>query len=329
LAACSDPPKKSPEQHNEVHPIEASADGSGRYITFSSPGGSNTLRKLFLFDRKSREMHQLGESAFADFFPVANSKVAYWTNGPRASQFDSVGKLQKEIPFPKGAADSWRSCSGSVRYLVCADDYSGLLNENSPDFNPLGFTAISVLDFEQGKSWQFRVIGSAYYFFFQPRRKRILVSNNLNENEAKTIVTSYDLKGKVLGRFRQRGTSYSPHDEYYVPQLHESALPWEVYDGKTGKMLASFNRSKEIQPGFYEDYGGWNPQHDNLLLISRSYNDPAANGKNRLLVYDVKTGKTISEFSGLKTQPISWNADGTQLIFFINCEFIFEPVLVN
>jgi hypothetical protein len=332
LFGCSKQVNRISEGSSKIDPLDAVSDVSGQLIAFSSAGGQNNSRGLFLFDRSTKNIRRLTEGQESGSMVLAGDHSSvFWTavdkSSPVASQFDLKGNLNSVLRFPKnmdGKPPRW--CSASTQILVCADDYTGL-SEDSPDYNPLGFTAITIMDFQARKSSQFRVALPAHHFFYEATKARVMVSRELNENASDGLVTSYSLDGKVLSRFRQKGTNYSAHGQFYVPQLHEGALPWEIYDAKDHKILSSFNHFKN-EAEFYDYFMSWNPRRDNLVLISRAYNSAENENRNHVFVFDPKARKVVREFPG-STQIVSWNADGTQLLLFKNGEFTFEPVLVN
>jgi hypothetical protein len=198
------------------------------------------------------------------------------------------------------------------------------VTEGSADYDALGFTAIGTIDVESANLSWFPVRPPAYYFSVGPVDGYVYVSDGLNENSEKLIVTLYDLSGAIIATKRSsHGTEFSARARYYLPRLHEGGLPFEIYDSKTDRPLRKF---AGLQEGFndYENYGPWNPREDDILLLRQVA--VLANGREESggsLIYRVSTGKEVMKLPG---DLCVWWPDGHSLLICRDRTFFRIPV---
>ncbi len=230
------------------------------------------------------------------------------------------GSLQGTVPHPNAAwfDPHWSQDGKFLAFPMDRPD----VTEDSPEYNPLGFTAVGILEVATLQLRWFPVETPAYYMHFASFDDRIYVSHALNEgseHQAPVGVTVYDVTGQRVASTHERwGTYFSPRGQYYLPHLHEGGLPFEIYEARTNHPVRTFP-GVNSRTGEYFVYGPWNPTNDDLVMIRHSVREA-----ERLEVYSISQGKVLRSFP--TQSPVTWAPDGKAVIIFEDGKVVFEPV---
>ena len=264
---------------------------------------SNTHRSVFLVGPK-HQSKLIAKGEYLAVIPIARQDrfVVAKPNGKMTAftLYDFEGNSIASADLE--ASMTWPSCEAIEAVLVCAADRPEL-TEDSPDVDPLGSSAFAIIDMER-KTTKL-VVHSFKTYFADPSSKWILLGDQLNENNGNLRVTFYDLAGHEKGESKEmHGTRLSASGRYYIPQLHEGGLPWEVYDHKTNTPIMAFHNGKV---DYYEN--GWNPVNDDLLVV-RSTESPT------IQICNIRISK-CSAIPG-EGEFEEWTSDGSKIVVFDN-----------
>jgi hypothetical protein len=289
----------------------------------------NSGQQAFLFRVADQKAQMLDSGGYLTPFRIGADRVGIVV-GKRGNQelkvYSFARGLEKSYPIPKEWSDIGSACTGTERAVVCSMDQPGV-TEDSSEINFLGPTAEGVVDLKDGVTRWFSIPDPSYYDYV--RADQIYVSNQINENQNKLTVTIFDLKGKKLKTASDRkGTMLSHSGRYYLPQLHEGGLPWEIYETKTNKPIYAFTPDDGGRNEQY--YGEWSPTDDDLLTIDIDESTKGAEFTTQ--VYSTSQRRVIRSFPKSKAGRVggyayAWSHDGKFLVFYRDGRFVFEPVM--
>jgi len=268
-------------------------------------GGSTTV---FVLDVRGGGAKRVYEGPAQGIFPAPVPglfSLVLWSKAQhRIVVLSTDGEIHGDARF--GWGDPQWTEDG--KWVVFITDRPDVVDENSADYDPLGFTAVGILDLSKGQSRWFPVRLPAAHMYLARFDRKIYVSSELNENDPRNIVSVYDLEGRLIAtRHDLHGTCFSPNGRYYVPQLHEEPHPWEIYDAKTNHPVRMFNRGLSYPQGYYS-YAEWNPRNDDLILL---LHDPDGFGYQEEHVYSAARGKFLTACPSVTCK---WSADGRSLV---------------
>ncbi len=309
-------PKGAPSPE-ELYPLE-----DGRHIVYRTAWNSSRVSDVYLFDLSQGSLIALGHfkratilmfDKFRQFVVVESGEKS-----KHLTVFGTNGNRQSEADIPGGGY----GCDGTIDLaLVCETDLPGL-TDDSPNYDPLGFTAVQVVDLRTKEVHLFPASRDQRAVYMRYLDRRIYISDLLNENDGNLRVTVYDLNGQKLKTLTGlHGILYSPNRRYYLPNLHDSPLPWEIYDASTNQAVRRFNADPSPVANVYYDYGEWNPTKDDLLLVDAH----AINGEKQLeFVYSVTQGKRVLELPSM--QSCAWSPHGESLVCLHEGSFVLLQV---
>lgn len=296
---------------------------SGDAIVFSHPTDAYYKTQLvYVFRLSTGELKDVYRGGINSIIaaPVPHIFILEVARGdpPHVLLLQDDGKLRNRVDHPIAYAQ-W---SRDGKYIVFPTDRPDV-TEDSPDFNPNGFTAVGILDVETLRLRWFPVRLPAYSVHLALFDNRIYVSDRPAGYGEDPRVTVYDLTGKMLGVAEGlRGNYFSASGRYYVPPLHE-ALSFSIFERSTNRPMRSFPGLEE-QKGEYYVYRQWNPIYDDLIVLERRL--LSKNGmreQTQLEVYSVSQDKPLRTFP---ESPWAWAPAGKALVIFRSGKFIFEPI---
>jgi hypothetical protein len=250
-------PKGAPSPQ-DLYPLE-----DGRHIVYRTARNSSGVSEVDLFDLPQGSLSTLGHFKLASILTFDKFRqfvvVESGEKSKHLTVFESNGNRQSEFDIPGGGY----GCDGTIDLvLVCETDLPGL-TEDSPDYDPLGFTAVQIVDLQTKKVRLFPTSRTQRTANVRYVDGKIYASDLMSENNGKLSVIVYDLTGRTLKNLTDlHGILFSPNRRYYLPNLHEEPLPWEIYDASTNQAVRRFNAEQTSVTKIYYDYGEWNPTKD-------------------------------------------------------------------
>jgi hypothetical protein len=325
---CTHSDKSRPNAQNKVAtgrdltvPVEAAIDGQARTVLFSLLLNESTYEeKLCLYDLATGKTKELlrGKISGVQSTPIKN---LFTVMEQEKSQdifvfFDNGGVKCGELKLHTADAYIGPQWKKDGACFVFATDNPGLKED---DFNPVGFKAYAAVSYPSLEMKWFPQKKS--FFDLSLYDDNMYVSRGRRGNAETLQVDVYDLSGhKLFTKNDMYGIDLSANGRHYLPSCHQGWSPFEIYDSATNKILCSF-RNDAMETKGYDQYGEWNPQDDDLLLIQH-FND-ADSEPSYMDVYKISQKKSILR---LKEKIYGWTADGKGLLAFQNAQFKIIPI---
>jgi hypothetical protein len=288
-------------------------DGEYVLLTNDSHTGKQHARLFNSRDHRFRDLLSADRINAVRISPARKliAISAYTKNSQRPASlqiFSESGEKHGAIEHPNGYyfdplwdATSKKIFFQMVRPEISEDETGGMV-----------YTDVGVLDVASMQVHSIPLKTFPSYLSYCPRDDRLYASGAINENASDNVVDVIDVSSERLVESRKdfRGTIFSTNCTYYVPELHEGGLPWEIYERAGNSQLRQFaNASGDVA----EQFGGWHPKIDNVYVLIDTSAEPQT-----LSVFDVRQKKALARieiFDRDDWHDYTWSADGKSLIF--------------